>query len=313
MYTSRRGTAARIAVKLRETISPRPRYVTPLARMRGDALLQIRQHRRGQSRNPRRASPPRTRRRARLRRGSLVRTRSTRCSANSSAPTVRVFAVSSGTAANSLALATLCPPWGTVLTHAEAHIERDECGAPEFFTGGAKLSLVGGAGAKIAAADLARAARRGSSRTCTACSRACCRSRRRPSAAPIYTPRRSARSPKSLMSAAWPCTWTARASRMRWWRRDVSPAELTLESRRRRAVVRRHQEWRHECGGRGVLRSDPGRGLRVPPQARGATLLQGTIRRRAAYSPTSKVVCGGAMPSEPTASRRASPPPRRSC
>jgi threonine aldolase len=67
---------------------------------------------------------------------------------------VRVFAVSSGTAANSLALATLCPPWGTVLTHMEAHIERDECGAPEFFTGGAKLSLVGGAGAKISPEDL---------------------------------------------------------------------------------------------------------------------------------------------------------------
>ena len=66
---------------------------------------------------------------------------------------VRVFAVSSGTAANSLALATMCPPWGTVLTHTEAHIERDECGAPEFFTGGAKLSLIGGAGAKISAAD----------------------------------------------------------------------------------------------------------------------------------------------------------------
>ncbi len=67
---------------------------------------------------------------------------------------VRVFAVSSGTAANSLALATLCPSWGTVLTHVEAHIERDECGAPEFFTGGAKLSLVGGAGAKISGDDL---------------------------------------------------------------------------------------------------------------------------------------------------------------
>jgi threonine aldolase len=67
---------------------------------------------------------------------------------------VRVFAVSSGTAANSLALATFCPPWSTVLTHAEAHIERDECGAPEFFTGGAKLSLVGGAGAKILPGDL---------------------------------------------------------------------------------------------------------------------------------------------------------------
>jgi threonine aldolase len=67
---------------------------------------------------------------------------------------VRVFAVSSGTAANSLAIATFCPPWSTVLTHAEAHIERDECGAPEFFTGGAKLSLVGGAGAKILPGDL---------------------------------------------------------------------------------------------------------------------------------------------------------------
>jgi threonine aldolase len=67
---------------------------------------------------------------------------------------VRVFTVASGTAANSLALATLCPPWGTVLTHAEAHIERDECGAPEFFTGGAKLSLVVGAAAKIAPPDL---------------------------------------------------------------------------------------------------------------------------------------------------------------
>jgi threonine aldolase len=67
---------------------------------------------------------------------------------------VRVFTVSSGTAANALALATLCPPWGTVLTHVEAHIERDECGAPEFFTGGAKLSLVGGEGAKMAPADL---------------------------------------------------------------------------------------------------------------------------------------------------------------
>jgi threonine aldolase len=66
---------------------------------------------------------------------------------------VRVFAVSSGTAANSLSLATLCPPWGTVLCHAEAHIERDECGAPEFFTGGAKLSLMTGAGAKFSAED----------------------------------------------------------------------------------------------------------------------------------------------------------------
>jgi len=60
-----------------------------------------------------------------------------------------IWLVSSGTAANALALATLCPPHGGVLCHNEAHIERDERGAPEFFTGGAKLSLLPGAHARI--------------------------------------------------------------------------------------------------------------------------------------------------------------------
>ena len=60
-----------------------------------------------------------------------------------------IWLVGSGTAANALALATLCPPHGAVLCHSEAHIERDERGAPEFFTGGAKLSLLPGAHARI--------------------------------------------------------------------------------------------------------------------------------------------------------------------
>ena len=60
-----------------------------------------------------------------------------------------VWFVSSGTAANALALATLCPSHGGVLCHAEAHIERDERGAPEFFTGGAKLSLLPGRHGRI--------------------------------------------------------------------------------------------------------------------------------------------------------------------
>jgi threonine aldolase len=67
-----------------------------------------------------------------------------------------VFPVSTGTAANSLALATLCPPWGSVLCHEEAHIERDECGAPEFFSSGAKLTLIAGEGAKITPDGLER-------------------------------------------------------------------------------------------------------------------------------------------------------------
>jgi threonine aldolase len=60
-----------------------------------------------------------------------------------------IWLVSSGTAANALALATLCPSHGAVICHNEAHIERDERGAPEFFTGGAKLALLPGAHARI--------------------------------------------------------------------------------------------------------------------------------------------------------------------
>jgi threonine aldolase len=57
--------------------------------------------------------------------------------------------VSTGTAANALALAALAPPYGRILCHRHAHIEVDECGAPEFYTGGAKLLLGEGEGAKL--------------------------------------------------------------------------------------------------------------------------------------------------------------------
>ena len=59
---------------------------------------------------------------------------------------LRVFPVSTGTAANALSLATLVPPWGAVLTHEEAHIVRDECGAPEFMSAGARLICMSGDG-----------------------------------------------------------------------------------------------------------------------------------------------------------------------
>lgn len=62
---------------------------------------------------------------------------------------VRALWVSTGTAANCLALAALCPPHGGVICHREAHINVDECGAPEFFTHGAKLLLADGPGSKL--------------------------------------------------------------------------------------------------------------------------------------------------------------------
>jgi threonine aldolase len=67
---------------------------------------------------------------------------------------VAVFLVPTGTAANALALAHVSPPWGAVFTHAEAHIETDECGAPEFFGGGLKLVGLPGVGCKLDPATL---------------------------------------------------------------------------------------------------------------------------------------------------------------
>ncbi|HEV7442548.1 MAG TPA: beta-eliminating lyase-related protein, partial [Steroidobacteraceae bacterium] len=62
---------------------------------------------------------------------------------------VRAFALATGTAANSLSLATLSPPWGAIYAHEEAHIGVDECGAPQFFTGGAQLVSLPGEHGKL--------------------------------------------------------------------------------------------------------------------------------------------------------------------
>jgi threonine aldolase len=65
-----------------------------------------------------------------------------------------VFLVGTGTAANALALAAMTPPWGVVYCHPASHINSDECAAPEFYTGGAKLVPIAGANGKLAAGDL---------------------------------------------------------------------------------------------------------------------------------------------------------------
>jgi threonine aldolase len=59
-----------------------------------------------------------------------------------------VFFVSTGTAANALAVAQLCQPFHSVICHEQAHLQTDECGAPEFFSG-SKLFVTRGANGKI--------------------------------------------------------------------------------------------------------------------------------------------------------------------
>ena len=60
-----------------------------------------------------------------------------------------VYFVFNGTAANSLALATLCQSYHSVICHDSAHVETDECGAPEFFSNGTKLLTAPGAHGKL--------------------------------------------------------------------------------------------------------------------------------------------------------------------
>ncbi|WP_432636321.1 threonine aldolase family protein [Albidovulum sp.] len=72
------------------------------------------------------------------------------------APQAEVFLVATGTAANALAIASFCPPWGAVYAHEDAHAEVDECGAPEFYSGGAKIKLVPGEDGKMTPEGLAR-------------------------------------------------------------------------------------------------------------------------------------------------------------
>ena len=66
-----------------------------------------------------------------------------------------VIWTATGTAANCLALACLCPPWGGIVCHRDAHVEGDEGGAPGFYTHGAKLMLAGGDGARVSPETIA--------------------------------------------------------------------------------------------------------------------------------------------------------------
>jgi len=72
-------------------------------------------------------------------------------------PQAQVFFLFNGTAANSLSLAALCRSYHAVICHEQAHINTDECAAPEFFSQGAKLLSVAGPGAKLTPSAVLRA------------------------------------------------------------------------------------------------------------------------------------------------------------
>jgi threonine aldolase len=65
-----------------------------------------------------------------------------------------ILFMSTGSSANALALATMTPPYGAIYCHPDSHVNTDECGAPEFFAGGAKLVPVPGCDGKMTAEAL---------------------------------------------------------------------------------------------------------------------------------------------------------------
>lgn len=67
-----------------------------------------------------------------------------------------VYFVFNGTAANSLALASMCQSYHSIVCHESAHIETDECGAPEFFSNGTKILLTSGPDGKLDCAEIER-------------------------------------------------------------------------------------------------------------------------------------------------------------
>lgn len=72
-----------------------------------------------------------------------------------------VHFVFNGTMANALALSAACRSYQSIFCHQDAHIEVDECGAPEFFTGGSKLIALPGAHAKLDPVEVEAATHRG--------------------------------------------------------------------------------------------------------------------------------------------------------
>jgi len=71
-----------------------------------------------------------------------------------------VYFVFNGTAANALSLAAICEPYNAVICHELSHIATDECGAPEFFSGGSKLLTAAGDNGKLTAASVEQLASR---------------------------------------------------------------------------------------------------------------------------------------------------------
>ncbi len=221
-------------------------------------------------------------------------------------PEAEVLLVATGTGANALALAGMVEPWQAVLCHRLAHVEADECGAPEFYTGGAKLVLVDGPDGRMTP-DSARGGRRAAGpprRARGAARRGVDHQRDRGGHGPFA--RRPRRAPRGRARAR-----ALGASRRRALRQCLRGARL-LGGRDgrglRRGQLRRHQERLH--GGRGHRAARPRAALgdAAPAQTRRAALVQAPVPVGADGGLSRRATSGSTTRAPRTPPARASPP-----
>ena len=234
------------------------------------------------------------------------------------APEAAVYLVATGTAANALALACLCPPWATVYCHRNAHVEEDECGAPEFYTGGAKLTLLDGEHARIDPESLERAigftARAGVHNV----QKGALSLSNATEAGAVYDPAQVAELARIARVRGIPVHMDgARFANARGASR-LHAGRADLEGGGRRPELRRHQERLPRRRGGGALRPGHGLGVRAAPQARRAPPLQAPLPLGAdggvsGGRPLARPRRGGERPGARSWRRASRPCPARRC
>ena len=223
---------------------------------------------------------------------------------------VRALWVTTGTAANCLALAALCPPYGGIVCHRDAHIEVDEAGAPGFFTHGAKLILVDGAGAKVTPRRGERSGRPHPQRRPPGPGPRLCRSPTRPNMASSYSRRRSRRARRAGRARKLGFHMDGARFANAIVATGASPADLTW-----RAGVDALSFGFVKNGGLNaealiLFRTELRRRNPRPPQARRPSAVERPVPRRADPRDARRTTCGSPTRAPPTPPRKPSPRPR---
>lgn len=212
---------------------------------------------------------------------------------------VDIFPVSTGSAANGLSLAALTPPWGSVLSHPDSHINHDECGAPEFFTGGSKLVDVAGPDTKVDPGPLKKAVRRRAGDVHSVQPSVLSISQATESGS-VYTLDEI----RALSAISKDAGLRVHMDGARFANALVhlgaTPAEMTWKAGCRRPVVRRDEERRDDRRCDRLLRACCHRRARLPRQARPASSRRRCVSKRHRSMPTSPTACGWTTPARPT-------------